>query len=878
MYLRIDPKIFNQYPDFKLGVIILRGIDNGKRISTIESLLRGICAQREKQFKDKELYEEPMIKAWYDTYGNLGVNPKKYPPSIAALLKRVASGKELPHINALVDLYNYFSLKHLLPIGGEDLDWLCGDLQLTFTQGGEPFRPIGSIEVETAKEGEAAYIDTGGITCRYWNYRECERTKFTKKTVNAAILIEDMSKMPIDKFSDVVREVQNGFIKYIGGQIEPYILDEENPVVDLRVEGRKNIDDSKIPQQEKVHFLEESKKKTLTDEPKVMEETSAPDKNSSNKSPSSNSEVSNKENIISLPENLFPKKLQKLLEKALEKAFEITDKEIKIEYPNDETHGDYASNVALQITKELQKPPREIAQAIIDNLEDNTLIKKVEIAGPGFINFFISDQAYQEELAQVLQNKDQYGANLHTEGETIAFEYSSPNIAKPLGIHHLLSTVIGQSLHDIFKFIGFKAISVNHIGDWGTQFGKLIYAYKRWGSKEAIEKDPINELLKLYIKFHDEAEKDPVLEDAGRHEFNIFEKGDPENRELWQWFVDESMKEINKTYKKLGGIHFEYTHGESFYEDKMQEIIDYGKENKIFVEGKEGAYVVKYDNPDVPPFVILKKDGATLYSTRDFAALHYRIKSWQPKKILYVVDIAQTLHFKQLFEAAKRFPWYHGEGEHVWFGRMHMKDGKMSTRKGNVILLDDVLEEAVSRAKNIIEEKSPTLEDKENVARVVGIGAVKYNVLSQNRTTDITFDWDKMLSFEGNSAPYLQYTYARARSILRKADQSEQDTDSSNTETADNLSDIATKTHALIRLFPRFSDQLIQAAEDYKPNVLSNYLYELAQKFNSFYNSVPVLRTKNAEEQKQRLQIVDAASQILKNGLALLGVEVIEEM
>jgi len=569
-------------------------------------------------------------------------------------------------------------------------------------------------------------------------------------------------------------------------------------------------------------------------------------------------------------DTLLISKLKTLVEKAVSKEFEVKSKDILIEYPNDQANGDYACNIALRLGKQLGKNPRDVALSIVGNFPKNDLVDKTLVAGPGFINMFVSGQRLDEELDDVLAQKDGYGALQIGRGKTYIFEYSSPNIAKPLGVHHILSTIIGQSLYDIYSKIGFKTISINHIGDWGTQFGKVIYAYKKWGDEKKIEKDPIPELLKLYVRFHDESEKDPSLEDEARAEFKNFEKGDKENRKLWKWFVDESMKAIEKTYTKLGRMHFDHIQGESFYEDKMESILKEGKKKNIFVEGEEGAFIIEYDDPNMPPLVIQKKDGATLYSTRDMATLKYRLDTWKPDKVIYVVDIAQTLYFKQLFDTAKRFDWYEGQGFHAWFGRMRMKEGKMSTRKGSVVLLDEVLDEAVSRASKIIEEKSPHLKNKDEVARVVGIGSIKYNILSQNRTTDIVFDWDRMLSFDGNSAPYIQYTYARAKSILRKIGEI--------SDTAKDKENTKQKIHSLTRLFPKFKEQLLISAEDYKPNILCNYLYDLAQTFNSFYNSVPVLRAEKKIDREIRLKIVAAASQILKNGLALLGVEVVEEM
>lgn len=848
MKLVIDPKIFENNADFKMGVILVKDLVNDRRNSALESLLRGICAQRGKEFAGKDVHEEKMIKCWDKAYGHFGINPQKKPCSIAALLKRVGDGKDIPHINAIVDLYNYFSLKFLLPIGGEDLDWLCGDLRLTYTEGGEAFRPIGSIEVEEAKEGEVAYIDDAGITCRYWNYRECERTKFTNKTQNAALFIEDMSKMPMDEFGEKLREIQNAIIKYVGGQIETYILNEESRELDLGIQGRTGISDAKIPAQVKAHFQKQISKEKQKEEVKMPQV----------------------EELETESDDLLKNRIGILTGQALAAAFPaIKNQEIKIEYPSAAQHGDYASNIALQIAKKAKAQPREAAQKIAENFPANELIGKIEIAGPGFINFFLSDQALEAEVAKVDEN---YGKSTVGAGKNLIVEYSQPNIAKPLGVHHLLSTIIGQSLYNIFKKLGFNAISINHIGDWGTQFGKLIYAYKKWGDRSVLEKDPIAEMLKLYVKFHDEAEKDPKLDDAGRYEFKIFEEGDEENRELWKWFVEESMKEIEGTYEKLGGIHFDHTIGESFYEDKMTPILAEGKNKGVFVQGREGAYVAEFSDENIPTAVIQKKDGATLYATRDIATIKYRIEKWDPVKILYVVDIAQTLHFKQVYDICSRFDWYKGGvAEHVWFGRMHLKDGRASTRKGNVILLNEVIDEAIVRAQALIKEKNPSLGNLNEVAEKVALGAIKYNILSQNRTTDITFDWDRMLSFEGNSAPYLQYTYARAQSIIRKKDE----------DVGDSLVDpeiSEERTRDLVRLFPKYAEQIALSAKEYKPNILATYLFELAQKFNAFYNTVPVLKAANPEDKTRRLEIVNAASQILKEGLALLVIEVVEEM
>lgn len=855
MKLIVDQKIFQAFPDLKIGVILIRGMNNSKRVSSVESLLRGICAQRTKDFRNQEIFHHEKIIPWAHAYGKVGLNPQKNMPSIAALLKRVKSGKEIPHINLLVDLYNYFSLKHLLPIGGEDLDWVSGDIHLTFTKGGESFREINSIKIEEAKEGEIAYLDKGGITARYWNHRECERTKFTERTENAMILIEDLSKIPLDEFGDIMSEMQNSIIRYIGGQIEPYILTEEKPTLDLGVKGIAQADDSKVPQQEKAHYMvQEAKKKSDERKQKIHE------KKSDNRLQSG---------------NLLIDKVAQILNTALQAAFPAIEEQVQVEYPAQSEHGDFASNIALQITKKLETPPREVAQKIIENIPENDLIEKTDIAGPGFINLFVKETVLRGEVQTILSQQDKYGHQDIGQNKNLVVEYSSPNIAKPLGVHHLLSTIIGQSLYNIYKEIGFNALSINHLGDWGTQFGKLIYAYKQWGNKEVIEKDPIPELLKLYVQFHDEAEKDASIEDKGREEFRKFEEGDKENHDLWQWFVTESLKAINKTFDTLGGIHFDYVQGESFYSDKMQAILDLGRETKVIEDGEEGAWVINFEDENIPTVPVRKKDGATLYITRDLAALDYRIKTWDPVKVLYVVDVAQSMHFTQMFDAARRMNICNNQPEHIIFGRMSMKDGKMSTRKGNIITLDEVLEEAINRANEIIKEKNPDLKDKRKVAKVLGVGAVKYAILSQNRTTNIVFDWDKILSLDGNSAPYLQYTYARANSIIRKS----QDPENQVQEIDANLKDKQQKAQqTLLRLLPKYKEQILRAAQEYKPNTISNYIYELAQAFNSFYAAVPVLKLTDQEVQKERIQLVHATAQIIKNGLRLLGVEVVEEM
>ncbi len=478
----------------------------------------------------------------------------------------------------------------------------------------------------------------------------------------------------------------------------------------------------------------------------------------------------------------------------------------------------------------------------------------------------------QHELARMNKFKEHYGMVDLGEGKKAMVEFSSPNIAKPLGVHHLLSTVIGQSVANILSFCNYQVITANFLGDWGTQFGKLIYAFKNWGDRKTVEKDPLNELLKLYVKFHDEAEKDPALEDKGREEFKKLEEGDEQNRNLWLWIREESIKDLERLYARLG-VHFQEYLPESLYEGKTKEIIEEGKAKNVFVEGEKGALVVKFENEEYPPYLIQKADGTTLYATRDIASIGDRIERFHPAKIVYVVDVAQSLHFKQLFATAHKLGLTESELVHVVFGRMSLPEGKMSTRKGTVILLDELIKEAMERAAKVVQEKSLALTDaeKEFIVEGVALGAIKYQVLSQNRETNLTFDWDRMLALDGDTAPYLQYAYARVQSIFRKGAVREEEYAG-----VDPLIDARVEARLGLWLL-RFGETAAAAARDCRPNIVAGYLYELAARFTAFYGECPVLK---AEEPARagRLLLCRLTARVLAAGLRLLGIEVSERM
>lgn len=575
-------------------------------------------------------------------------------------------------------------------------------------------------------------------------------------------------------------------------------------------------------------------------------------------------------------------KLQAEVAKAAHTHYQLSADEVEVEVSRELAHGDYATNVALRVASKWGVPPRQAAETIAGALWDSRFItkhfSKVEIAGPGFINFWLNHQALAGELPQLIEAK----SRRVLDGQRVVVEYSSPNIAKPMHIGHIRSTIIGQALSNIYEALGARVIRLNHLGDWGTQFGKLIAAYKLWGSRAAVHRHPIEEMLRLYVRFHDELRAHPELEEQGQDEFRKLEEGNRENRSLWNWFKRESLREFMLMYKRLG-VKFNYVTGESFYESMLKGVVTDLLKRKIATKNADGSVVVHLETESLPPLLVQKSDGASLYATRDLAAVRYRLKRFSPNLILYVVANQQALHFEQLFACAKRAG-YAGKCvlEHVKFGLVLGEDGqKMATREGHIIKLEDVLGEAVSLARKIVDKKNPKLKAKlkARVAEVVGLGAVKYNDLSQNRHTDITFQWDKMLSVEGNSGPYLQYSYVRLRSILRKAGGAGKRRGKIvfhkiHTET---LAKATAADLGVIRTLIRYPDAIARAAKENGPHLLAGYVYELANAMNSFYHEAPVLTAAPALK-NLRLTLVNTAAEVLKQGLGILGIEVVEQM
>ena len=536
-----------------------------------------------------------------------------------------------------------------------------------------------------------------------------------------------------------------------------------------------------------------------------------------------------------------------------------------LEQPKSSDLGDIAFP-AFSLAKVERKAPQAIAADIAEKI-DQSAFEKVVATGP-YVNFFLDKSKISDQVIKsVIEAGADYGQQDEGHGQNITIDLSSPNIAKPFSVGHLRSTVIGDALSNIFRKMGYNTIKINHLGDWGKQFGLLMVAYKKWGSKEAIEANPIDELLKLYVRINAEIENDPELDDEGRLWFKKLEDGDPEATELWQWFRDESLVEFNRIYKLLG-VEFDSLNGEAFYNDKMDEAVQILEEKGLLKESK-GASIVELDDVNLPPAMIKKSDGATLYITRDIATAIYRARTYNFVKNIYVVGQEQSNHFRQLKAVLKKmgFEWS-DDMIHVDFGLVTKNRQKLSTRKGNIILLEPTLQEAISRAKAQIEEKNPELENKEEVAHAVGVGAVKFYDLKTDRRNGYDFDLEAMVSFEGETGPYVQYAYARIQSILRKANF---------TPSADatySLSD--PESWEIIKLLQDFSRVVKRAAENYDPSLIAKYAINLAQAFNKYYAHTRILD--ESPERESRLALSYSTAVVLKEALRLLGVDAPEKM
>lgn len=569
----------------------------------------------------------------------------------------------------------------------------------------------------------------------------------------------------------------------------------------------------------------------------------------------------------------FKEKIADLLAASIEG---LTAEEIcsMIEVPTDSKLGDYAFP-CFRLAKAMRKAPAAIAADISGKLQGDSLFAKVESVN-AYVNMFLARGAFLKEVVEaVAEEKENFGSNDIGQNRKVIVEYSSPNIAKPFHIGHIRSTVIGNSIYKIYNFLGYDTVRINHLGDYGTQFGKMIVAYRKWGNEEDVRRSPIKTLLEYYVKFQKESEQDPALEAEARATFTRLENGAPEETALWQWFRDESLKEFNRVYDMLG-ITFDSYAGESFYSDKMGGVIDRMKEKNLLKES-EGAQIVDLSEYNMAPALITKSDGSTLYITRDIAAAVYRKEHYDFYKNLYIVASQQNLHFQQWIKIVELlgFDWAK-DCVHIPFGLVSLEDGTMSTRHGRVVFLEDVLNRAIEKTREIIMEKNVNTENIDTTAKQVGIGAVIFQELSNSKIKDYVFSWEKILNFDGETGPYIQYTHARAASVLRNGGASAEAILAA-PETADMKYISGDSAFELGRLIYKFPEVIVEASEKYEPSIVTRHVVDVAQWFNRFYHDEHIL-TDNEDEKRAKLLLTFAAKQTIRNGLELLGIEAPERM
>ena len=539
-----------------------------------------------------------------------------------------------------------------------------------------------------------------------------------------------------------------------------------------------------------------------------------------------------------------------------------------IEIPPNPEMGDYAFP-CFRLAKTLRKAPPMIAAEISESIEAPDFIQEIRVVG-AYLNFYIKKEDFAKTLLSQVRDPG-LGSSQEGNGHTICIDYSSPNVAKNFHVGHLRTTIIGNSLYKIYSKLGYHVERINHLGDWGTQFGKLIVAYRKWGSEDAVKEKGIEELMRLYVLFHQEADKDPALDDEARFWFAEMERGNEEALSIWQWFVEISLEEFKRTYKLLG-MEFDHYTGESFYRDKTDDVVRRLTDAGLLTES-EGAKIVDLEAYDMAPCLILKNDGSSIYATRDLAAIFYRKENYNFDKCLYVTGQEQRLHFQQVFKVIELMgnEWAKDGLVHIPYGLVSLGGEKLSSRDGNVIFAEDILLEAISKVKKVIEEKNPDLENKDEVAKHVGVGAVIFNDLYNQRIKDVSFRWEHLLNFDGETGPYVQYTYARCSSILRKVE----DFNASADVDVSFLTDEASM--GLLKELSRFTDVVKEAANRYEPSVVARFAVAVAQAFNHYY-TVNRINVEDAAERNARVLLVDITRRVIRDALDLLGITSVEQM
>ncbi|HEY5653507.1 MAG TPA: arginine--tRNA ligase [Pontiella sp.] len=569
----------------------------------------------------------------------------------------------------------------------------------------------------------------------------------------------------------------------------------------------------------------------------------------------------------------FEERLSAWTTDAMKSVFGLEDCNVHlgVSPTNNDKFGDYQCNAAMVLAKPLRKAPRQIAQEFVDTAELPEFVEKMEIAGPGFINFFLSNKVLANHI-EALEKDPNLGVEQVGKGKRVVIDYSSPNVAKPMHIGHIRSTVIGNAIDRLYRFLGYDVIADNHLGDWGTQFGLMMIGYRAFRDEESLKTAPVEELERIYVESYNKSKEDDSWRELAKSELVKLQQGDEENRALWEKFIELSIEEFNTIYDRLG-VKFDLYRGESFYNDRLPKIIDSLIDKGLAAES-EGALIVDLEEDGMPICIVRKSDGGYNYATTDLATVESRINEFDPERIIYVTDERQQLHFKQFFKISEKLG-LDANLVHVWFGLMRLPEATFSTREGNVIKLAALLDEAESRALEMVRSSSPEMseEQQKDLAKAIGIGAIKYTDLSQNPQSLVTFTWEKALNMQGNSAPYLQYAYARISSVYDKFHKEYPEVDLS--KCSINIEhDIERKLAVKLSRFPA---AVCSAAENYSPNILADYLYDLAQIYSSFYQNVPFLK---AEEgvRESRIRLCRSTATTLKQGLDLLGIETRERI
>jgi arginyl-tRNA synthetase len=833
MKFKINESVFDKFPNLVVAIPLIYGFDNTINTERSVEILRENEEKLRHNLDLSKLPEDERIRSYTDTFGRFGVDPDRHLPAHLALAKRVLEGGELPDINPLVNLYNALSIGYVTPFGGEDLDTVYGDFELKFANGGERWIPIGSKKSKSAIKGELVWGDDLDLSTRALNWRQCERTKLTKQSKNGYFIMDGFSNINEENIREAAKDFVEKATNLFGGNAEIIWLSKSSPEVEIGF-ASKDIKDH-VATEIKPSPVRTKQKKDVT------------------------------KTVMSLMALLNG------VVKTLGKDIEV---EINLEHPSDGQFGDYSTNVAMLLAKTLKENPRKIAEIIREKMIaltlDDKLIDKIEVAGAGFINIYLAKPSLiqiAERVNYSIEFKKEIA--MHGKDKTMVIDYSAPNIAKPFGIGHLRSTNIGQALYNIYQILGWNCVGDNHLGDWGTQFGKMMAAYKHWGDKPLAQMT-IADLETLYVRFHHEAETNPELVTEGQQWFAKLEQGDAEAREMWQNCVDTSIVEFNRVYELLG-VKIDNAYGEAFYEPMLPDIIQEIK-SKNLTKNSQGAVIVEFD--DMTPAMLLKSDGATTYFTRDMATIKFRMRKWQPDLIIYEVGAEQELHFKQVFKAAEMMGWIDSDKlVHIGHGLIRWKTGKFSTRKGDTIHLSDVIDKAMEAAEKIANSTSVSkglgVTERAAMIKAVAIGAIKFNDLSSDPKKDVIFDWDKVMSMEGSSGPYLQYTYARCLSVLAKTEIKEL----KNIVFPPEL--INDEELKLLRQLARLEEALIEAAARYSPAVLAEYLIATAQLFNEFYGKYRII---GQPEEDWRIFLTKTTSSVIKTGLEVLGIQAVEKM